>query len=64
MFQADNSVCKGPGVQVSLPGVHAWAETGRRGEDNEAGEVFGDQILSFPERPHGHKHGCHPRKGC
>ena len=32
VFQAENSVCKGPGVQVSLPGVHVWTETGSRGE--------------------------------
>lgn len=63
MFQAENSVRRGPGVEVHLPGVHVWAETGRRCEHNEAGEVFGDQVLNFSECPHGHKHGCHPQKG-
>ena len=58
VFQAEQSVCRGPGVQVCLPGAYAWAETGRRCEDNEAGEVSGDQVLKFSECPHEHKHGC------
>lgn len=39
-----------------LPGVCSWAETGRRYEDNEAGEVSGDQVLKFSECPHEDKH--------
>lgn len=65
MFQAEGSMCKDPGVQMSLPGVCAWAGTRleMECEGNEAGEVFGGQVLNFSEPPHGHKHSSHPEAG-
>ena len=53
MFQAEGSVCKDPGVQMSLPGVYVWAGTRleMECEGNEAGEVFGGQVLNFSEPP-------------